>query len=108
MHVSPGTYVITIVPKSGWPVLGQTAVNSGQVISISYSRSGNWFGKVSSALAIGQAPPFGRNPFRRTFLRPFPGPEPQPPRLRHFPDDSTRRRDGWRDQSPADQRSRLV
>src|SRR5215468_8319212 len=38
---------MTIVPKSGWPVFGQTAVNSGQVISISYSRSGNWFGKVS-------------------------------------------------------------
>ena len=40
---------MTIVPKSGWPVLGQTAVNSGQVISISYSRSGNWFGNVSTA-----------------------------------------------------------
>src|SRR4051794_28178630 len=52
MQVSPGTYVTTIVPKSGWPVLGQTAVNSGQVISISYSRSGNWFGNVSS-VAIG-------------------------------------------------------
>src|SRR4051812_41606419 len=53
---------MTIVPKSGWPVLGQTAVNSGQVISISYSRSGNWFGNVSS-VAIGRllrlAPPSG-------------------------------------------------
>ena len=37
-----------MVPKSGWPVLGQTAVNSGHVISISYSRSGNWFGNVST------------------------------------------------------------
>ncbi len=43
---------MTIVAKSGWPVLGQTAVNSGQVISISYSRSGNWFGNVSSRLDI--------------------------------------------------------
>src|SRR5690242_19215758 len=43
---------MTIVPKSGWPVLGQTAVNSGQVISISYSRSGNWFGNVSSVAIV--------------------------------------------------------
>src|SRR3982751_2601827 len=47
---------MTIVPKSGWPVLGQTAVNSGQVISISYSRSGNWFGKVSNGAGIKTAP----------------------------------------------------
>src|SRR3954452_1659152 len=55
-QAAPGTYVTTMVPKSGWPVLGQTAVNSGQVISISYSRSGNWFGKVSSGGGINAAP----------------------------------------------------
>ena len=41
MQVAAGTYEMMTVAKSGWPVLGQTAVNSGQVISISYSRSGN-------------------------------------------------------------------
>src|SRR5947208_14596425 len=48
MQVVEGTYPIRIVPKSGWPVFGQSAVNSGQEISISYSRSGNSLGKVSS------------------------------------------------------------
>ena len=34
--------------QSGWPVLGQTQVNSGQDISISYSLSGYRFSNVSS------------------------------------------------------------
>ena len=32
---APGTYVIRISPKSGKPVMGQTDVNSGQLIAIS-------------------------------------------------------------------------
>src|SRR3954467_12421025 len=55
---------MTIVPKSGCPVLGQTAVNSGQVISISYSRSGNWFGNVSSDSGIDAVP--GRGGSRKS------------------------------------------
>src|SRR3982750_1674181 len=78
---------MTIVPKSGWPVLGQTAVNSGQVISISYSRSGNWFGKVSSRLAIGDL--LGIGPVETATGGHPPGPprvpENQPPRLRPSP-----------------------
>src|SRR3990172_6914968 len=37
-----------ISPKSGSPVTGHTDVNSGQLIAISYSRSGRGFGNVSS------------------------------------------------------------
>src|SRR4051794_894430 len=70
---------MTIVPKSGWPVLGQTAVNSGQVISISYSRSGNWFGNVSS-VAIGRLLGLAR-PTRVGTPPTRPGPaRPGPPR----------------------------
>ena len=47
-HDSPGVYVNVIVPKSGWPVLGQTLVNSGQTISIVKSRQGRGFGNVSN------------------------------------------------------------
>src|SRR5262249_40135639 len=36
--------------KSGWPVLGQTQVNSGHSKRISYSRPGRGLGKVSSDL----------------------------------------------------------
>jgi hypothetical protein len=36
-----------ISPKSGSPVFGQTDVNSGQLMWISYSRSGYGFGNVS-------------------------------------------------------------
>src|SRR5690349_10498362 len=36
-----------MVPKSGWPVIGQTQVNSGHSIAISYGRSGFGLGKVS-------------------------------------------------------------
>src|SRR4029453_2581646 len=35
------------VAKSGWPVSGQTHVNSGQTHSTSYSRSGCGFGKAT-------------------------------------------------------------
>src|SRR5436190_23057671 len=37
-----------IAPKSGRPVFGQSDVNSGQSMAISYSRSGRGFGNVSS------------------------------------------------------------
>src|ERR1700674_4422876 len=47
MQRAAGTYVIRISPKSGNPVFGQTDVNSGQLMAISYSRSGRGFGKVS-------------------------------------------------------------
>ena len=36
-----------ISPKSGRPVFGHTDVNSGQVMTISYSRPGRGFGNVS-------------------------------------------------------------
>src|SRR6266496_2623489 len=36
---------MVITPKSGRPVFGQTEVNSGSSITISYP--GNWFGQVS-------------------------------------------------------------
>ena len=36
-----------MVPKSGWPVFGHTAVNSGQVWTMVYSRPGWRLGKVS-------------------------------------------------------------
>src|SRR3954451_10130549 len=52
---------MTIVPKSGCPVLGQTAVNSGQVISISYSRFGNWLGNVSTAAGMASPRDQGRS-----------------------------------------------
>src|SRR5689334_183462 len=38
------------VAKSGWPVIGQTQVNSGTVNWISRSRSGEGLGKVCSDL----------------------------------------------------------
>src|SRR4051812_32234244 len=95
---------MTIVPKSGWPVMGQTAVNSGQVISISYSRLGNWFGNVCSrralALAIGHlldSVRFGRLPVRRIgpgLLSQVPG-NPLRPGDDPAPD-STDARVGWR------------
>src|SRR5260370_30041037 len=40
-----------MVPKSGCPVFGHKLVNSGQTISIVYSRPGNWLAKVSSSSA---------------------------------------------------------
>src|SRR5215510_3646274 len=52
MHVRSGTYRIRISPKSGRPVFGHIEVNSGQLIAISYSRSGRGFGNVSSVTAI--------------------------------------------------------
>src|SRR5438552_1397376 len=42
-----------MVPKSGWPVTGQTLVNSGQTMSMVKSRPGRGFGKVSSWSADG-------------------------------------------------------
>jgi hypothetical protein len=38
------------VAKSGWPVMGQTQVNSGHSKLISYGRSGFGLGKVCSSL----------------------------------------------------------
>src|SRR4051812_42090487 len=78
-----------IVPKSGWPVLGQTAVNSGQVISISYSRSGNWFGKVSSRLTIGPLLDSVETAAGGHPLGPLPGPEKPATLTSTHPDDST-------------------
>jgi hypothetical protein len=58
-----------IVPKSGWPVTGQTLVNSGQTISIEYSRPGAGFGNVSSwsadGVAVGSMHGFDRRRGRR-------------------------------------------
>src|SRR4051812_42654395 len=51
-----------IVPKSGWPVLGQTAVNSGHVISISYWRLRNWLGNASTAAGMFSPPKPHSNP----------------------------------------------
>jgi len=42
-----GTYVTVSVAKSGSPVFGQIDVNSGIVMTISWS-SGYWLGQVSS------------------------------------------------------------
>src|SRR5207247_1325861 len=44
---------MVIVPKSGWPVFGQTLVNSGHTMSMVKSRPGRGFGKVSSWSADG-------------------------------------------------------
>jgi hypothetical protein len=45
-----------MVPKSGCPVLGQTAVNSGQVWTMVYSRPGWRLGKVSMSAISGIIP----------------------------------------------------
>src|SRR5215212_1103416 len=45
-----GTYDTVIVAKSGWPVTGQTLVNSGNTNLISYSRPGRGLSNVSRML----------------------------------------------------------
>src|SRR5437868_13804357 len=47
MQLAAGTYAMRISPKSGNPVFGHTDVNSGQLMAISYSRSGRGLGNVS-------------------------------------------------------------
>jgi len=42
-----GDVVDTDFTKSGWPVIGQSDVNSGAEMAISYSRPGRGFGNVS-------------------------------------------------------------
>jgi hypothetical protein len=42
-----------ISPKSGRPLIGQTEVNSGQLMAISNSRSGRGLANVSMAGVLG-------------------------------------------------------
>src|SRR5262245_36569714 len=48
MHSFAGAYTTSMVPKSGWPVTGHSAVYSGHSWRITYSRRGLGLAKVTS------------------------------------------------------------
>ena len=50
-------YSTVMVPQSGWPVTGQSEVNSGKLMLITYGRWGKQLGKASSRATLG--PPSG-------------------------------------------------